>query len=159
MIFFQKLKKKDHRLSDRLFSDKSASNTSINSVGSIDSLNFDDSLAETSLKKSLSNSEINSLSEQEFLDSGLHETRSLNEVDNLTIRISPEKVINLPSLTDAQVRAITGLILKFLTLSVTPPWFELKKCFVFWKSYFIQLIIIKLKRLLMQLGFTFPKPS
>ncbi|XP_060582022.1 rab GTPase-binding effector protein 1-like [Ruditapes philippinarum] len=104
----KKLKKKELRLSDRLFSDKSASNTSINSVGSIDSLNFDDSLAETSLKKSLSNSEINSLSEQEFLDSGLHETQSLSEVDNLTIRISPEKVINLPSLTDAQVRAITA---------------------------------------------------
>ena len=29
-------------------------------------------------------------------------------MDNLTIRISPEKVINLPSLTEAQVRAITG---------------------------------------------------
>jgi hypothetical protein len=112
LSFFQKLKRKELRLSDRLFSDKSASNTSINSVGSIDSLNFDDSLAETSLKKSLSNSEINSLSEQEFLDSGLHETQSLSEVDNLTIRISPEKVINLPSLTDAQVRAITGWILK-----------------------------------------------
>lgn len=104
----KKLKRKDLRLSDRLLlSDKSASNTSINSVGSVDSLQFDDSLAETSLKKSLSNSELNSLSEQEFMDSGVHETRSLNEMDNLTIRISPEKVINLPSLTEAQVRAIT----------------------------------------------------
>ncbi|XP_053376011.1 rab GTPase-binding effector protein 1-like isoform X2 [Mercenaria mercenaria] len=104
----KKFKKKEARLSERLFSDKSASNTSINSVGSIDSLNFDDSLAEPSLKKSLSNSELNSLSEQEFLDSGVHETRSLNEMDNLTIRISPEKVINLPSLTEAQVKAITA---------------------------------------------------
>ncbi|BFZ04743.1 hypothetical protein BsWGS_07781 [Bradybaena similaris] len=54
-----------------------------------------------------------------FLDSGTHETRSLNEADGVlrdrresiegmtTIRISPEKVLNLPSLTAAQLKAIT----------------------------------------------------
>lgn len=88
--------------------DISESNTSINSIASGDSLTFDDSLADTSMKKSLSNSEISSLNDQDYLDSGVHETRSLNEMDNMTIRISPEKVINLPSLTEAQVRAITG---------------------------------------------------
>lgn len=106
----QKLKKKDGKLVDRLLPshDRSSSNVSINSVGSGDSFNFDDSLADSSLKKSLSDLELNSLSEQEFLDSGAPDTQSLNEVDNLTIRISPEKVINLPHLTEAQVKAITG---------------------------------------------------
>ncbi|XP_059165914.1 rab GTPase-binding effector protein 1-like isoform X1 [Physella acuta] len=54
-----------------------------------------------------------------FLDSGVHETRSLNEADGIlrgsqdsiegmtTIRISPEKILNLPSLTAAQLKAIT----------------------------------------------------
>ncbi|XP_052800812.1 rab GTPase-binding effector protein 1-like isoform X2 [Mya arenaria] len=105
----KKLRKKDPKLLD-LSRDHSVSNTSINSTASLDSFAFDDSsLAEpipASLKKSHSNSEIASLSEQDLIDGGAHETRSLNEADNLTIRISPEKVINLPSLTEAQVRAI-----------------------------------------------------
>ncbi|CAG5124695.1 unnamed protein product, partial [Candidula unifasciata] len=54
-----------------------------------------------------------------FLDSGSHETHSLNEADGVlrdrresiegmtTIRISPEKVLNLPSLTAAQLKSIT----------------------------------------------------
>lgn len=104
---FQKLKKKDNKVLERV-ADISESNTSINSITSGDSLTFDDSLADTSLKKSLSNSEISSVAEQDLIDSSVHETRSLNEMDNMTIRISPEKVINLPSLTEAQVRAITG---------------------------------------------------
>ncbi|KAL4223722.1 growth factor [Mactra antiquata] len=105
----RKSKKKDGKLVDRLFPshDRSSSNVSINSVESTDSFTFDDSLADSSLKKSLSDLELNSLSEQELLDSSALETRSLNEVDNMTIRISPEKVINLPSLTEAQVKAIT----------------------------------------------------
>lgn len=104
----KKLKRKDMKQAGQLLSeDKSESITSINSVGSTDSLTFDESsIAEPSLKKSHSNLEINSMSE-DFLDSGVHETRSLNEADNMTIRISPEKVINLPSLTEAQVKAIT----------------------------------------------------
>lgn len=106
---FQKLKKKGNKTLERVM-DISKSNSSINSITSGDSLTFDDSLADTSLKKSLSNSEISSLTEQDFIDNSEHETRSLNEVDNLTIRISPEKVINLPSLTEAQVRAITGTV-------------------------------------------------
>ncbi|KAH9515131.1 hypothetical protein Btru_019283 [Bulinus truncatus] len=54
-----------------------------------------------------------------FLDSATHETRSLNESDGAlrgsmdsiegmtTIRISPEKVLNLPALSAAQLKAIT----------------------------------------------------
>jgi len=104
---FQKLKKKGNKALGRV-TDISESNTSINSIISGDSLTFDDSLADASLKKSVSNSEISSLAEQDYIDNSEHDTRSLNEMDNLTIRISPEKVINLPSLTEAQVRAITG---------------------------------------------------
>ena len=66
---------------------------------------------ETGLKKSHSDLEISSISEHEFLDSGVqdHETRSLHDVESVTsVRISPEKVINVHSLTEAQVRAITG---------------------------------------------------
>ena len=85
------------------------SSTSVNSTASQDSLNFDDSLAETAgLTKSHSNLEICSMSEQDYINSSVQETRSLSEMDNLTIRISPEKVINLPSLTEAQVKSITG---------------------------------------------------
>ena len=85
------------------------SSTSVNSGTSQDSLNFDDSLAETAgLTKSHSNLEISSMTEQDYINSSAQETRSLSEMDNLTIRISPEKVINLPSLTEAQVKAITG---------------------------------------------------
>ena len=98
---------------EKLLRDKSESNTSVNSCGSGD-FSFDDSsLLETGLKKAHSNLEISSISEQEFLDSGVHdhETRSLQDAESLTsIRISPEKVINLPSLTEAQVRSITGKI-------------------------------------------------
>ncbi|WAR04005.1 RABE1-like protein [Mya arenaria] len=109
----KKLRKKDPKLLD-LSRDHSVSNTSINSTASLDSFAFDDSsLAEpipASLKKSHSNSEIASLSEQDLIDGGAHETRSLNEADNLTIRISPEKVINLPSLTEAQNEARKSLV-------------------------------------------------
>ena len=92
------------------------SSTSVNSTASQDSLNFDDSLAETAgLTKSHSNLEICSMSEQDYINSSVQETRSLSEMDNLTIRISPEKVINLPSLTEAQVKSITG---KYFYLSI-----------------------------------------
>ncbi|XP_055861361.1 rab GTPase-binding effector protein 1-like isoform X1 [Biomphalaria glabrata] len=54
-----------------------------------------------------------------FLESSTHETRSLNEADGVlrgsmdsiegmtTVRISPEKVLNLPALSAAQLKAIT----------------------------------------------------
>ena len=103
-------KKKENKLLDKLIRGKSTSSTSVNSTASQDSLNFDDSLAETaSLTKSHSNLEISTMSEQDFVNSSAQETRSLSEMDNLTIRISPEKVINLPSLTEAQVKSITGM--------------------------------------------------
>ena len=102
-------KKKENKLLDKLVRGKSASSTSVNSTNSQDSLNFDDSLAEVaSLTKSHSNLEISTMTEADFINSSVQETRSLCDMDNLTIRISPEKVINLPSLTEAQVKAITG---------------------------------------------------
>ncbi|CAL1528515.1 unnamed protein product [Lymnaea stagnalis] len=66
----------------------------------------------TEVRRSASSSDIHDGFEGDddaiFLDSGLHETRSLNEADGMTtIRISPEKVLNLPSLTAAQLKAIT----------------------------------------------------
>ncbi|XP_052246058.1 rab GTPase-binding effector protein 1-like isoform X2 [Dreissena polymorpha] len=87
--------------------DKSMSNTSLNSNASLDSLQFDYSVTDTSLKKSHSNLDINLLSDQDYFDSSLHETKSLTEMDNLTVRISPEKVIQVPLLNEAQMRAIT----------------------------------------------------
>lgn len=102
-------KKKENKLLDKLVRGKSTSSTSVNSTNSQDSLNFDDSLAEAaSLTKSHSNLEISTLTDQDYVNSSIQETRSLSDMDNLTIRISPEKVINLPSLTEAQVKAITG---------------------------------------------------
>ncbi|RUS84817.1 hypothetical protein EGW08_007432 [Elysia chlorotica] len=72
-------------------------------------------------KKSSSSSEISSSAENGvFLDSGIHpDCRSLNDADGAlrgsresiegmtAVRISPEKVLNLPSLSAAQMKAIT----------------------------------------------------
>ncbi|KAL3857529.1 hypothetical protein ACJMK2_012189 [Sinanodonta woodiana] len=104
-----KIKKKEAKLQAKLFKGKSESKGSLNSVASEDLGNFDDSMGDISLKKSASSSEISRLDDDDFPDSSLHETRSLNEVDSSfsSIRISPEKVINLPLLSEAQLKAIT----------------------------------------------------
>ncbi|KAL5016860.1 hypothetical protein ScPMuIL_006449 [Solemya velum] len=104
-----KLKIKEAKAQAKMKKTKSVSKGSINSnTGSVDDLlNFEEGL-ENSIKRSLSSSEILQISEKDnFVDSGVHETRSLHEVDGMTLRISPDKVINMPSLTDDQMRAIT----------------------------------------------------
>lgn len=101
-------KKIESRLHDSLLIDINKSTTSLNSVGSENSFDFDDSFAaESVVKKSHSTLDIPSVADLDTVESSIYETKSLTEMDNLTIRISPEKVINLPSLTEAQVRAIT----------------------------------------------------
>ncbi|GFR74029.1 rab GTPase-binding effector protein 1-like [Elysia marginata] len=77
--------------------------------------------ATSGVKKSSSSSEISrGLENGVFLDSGIHpDCRSLNDADGVSrgsqesiegmtaVRISPEKVLNLPSLSAAQMKAIT----------------------------------------------------
>ncbi|XP_005107498.1 rab GTPase-binding effector protein 1 isoform X2 [Aplysia californica] len=79
------------------------------------------SAQQQTLKRSSSSCEMSEVRDEDeeaaiFLDSGVHETRSLNEADGVlrgsregltAVRISPEKVLNLPSLTAAQMKAIT----------------------------------------------------
>ena len=62
------------------------------------------------LHRAHSSSELPGANGEQFADSSIHETRSLCEADGMTIRISPEKVLTLPSasLTAAQTKAITG---------------------------------------------------
>lgn len=60
-----------------------------------------------SVKKSFSSSDVSDIHGQDFLDSNLLGTPMSESMSN-TIRISPEKTITLPSLTEAQLRAITG---------------------------------------------------
>lgn len=59
-----------------------------------------------SVKKSFSSSDVSDIQGQDFLDSNLLGTPMSESMSN-TIRISPEKTITLPSLTEAQLRAIT----------------------------------------------------
>ncbi|KAK7487813.1 hypothetical protein BaRGS_00020954 [Batillaria attramentaria] len=84
------------------------------SKGSLASANSDEigqfeTLDDAGFRRRHSSSELTGLGSEHLADSVLHETRSLNEVDGMTIRISPEKVLNLPSasLTAAQTKAIT----------------------------------------------------
>lgn len=82
---------------------QSRSNASLISNTSEELIPFDVS-ADDEIRKSLSSPDINF--DDKFLDSGVHD--SLSEVDGMTIRISPDKVLNLPSLTEAQMKSITG---------------------------------------------------
>ncbi|ESO97854.1 hypothetical protein LOTGIDRAFT_228394 [Lottia gigantea] len=81
------------------------------SKASLDSTNSDEvDLIDSEVHPSLSTSELSLLSEDKFLDSGIHDTRSLSDLDTTTtVRISPDKVLNLPTLTEAQMKAITDL--------------------------------------------------
>lgn len=92
--------------SDKLKSQSKGSLTSANS----DEIGQFDVLDSGSLHRAHSSSELRGANGDQFADSGVHETRSLCEADGMTIRISPEKVLTLPSasLTAAQTKAITG---------------------------------------------------
>ncbi|XP_070204148.1 rab GTPase-binding effector protein 1-like isoform X2 [Littorina saxatilis] len=61
------------------------------------------------MQRAHSSSELADANGERFADSGIHETRSLCDADGMTIRISPEKVLTLPSasLTAAMTKAIT----------------------------------------------------
>ncbi|CAH1801364.1 unnamed protein product [Owenia fusiformis] len=84
---------------------KVASKTSIASTKSEDLMKLSDTELDPSdiMKKSSSGSEY-SRHDDFLLDSGVHDTRSLSEVDGM--RMSPDKYISVPGLTDAQHRAI-----------------------------------------------------
>ncbi|KAK6190582.1 hypothetical protein SNE40_002416 [Patella caerulea] len=81
------------------------------SKASLASNNSDDvDLLSNDVPPSLSNSDLNLIADEKFLDSGIHDTKSLGDLETTTtVRISPDKVLNLPSLTDAQMKAITDL--------------------------------------------------
>ena len=85
------------------------------SKGSLTSANSDEIgqfevLDDGGLQRAHSSSELRGPEGDQLANSGIHETRSLCEADGMTIRISPEKVLTLPSasLTAAQTKAITG---------------------------------------------------
>lgn len=79
--------------------------TSPSASSSLIDLTVEDNL-NASVKKSFSSSDVSDVHGQEFLDTNLLGTPSNDSVSN-TIRISPEKTITLPSLTEAQLRSIT----------------------------------------------------
>ncbi|XP_046374469.1 rab GTPase-binding effector protein 1-like isoform X1 [Haliotis rufescens] len=95
-------KEKLKRRPNVLDKSQSRSNASLISNTSEELIPFDVS-ADDEIRKSLSSPDINF--DDKFLDSGVHD--SLSEVDGMTIRISPDKVLNLPSLTEAQMKSIT----------------------------------------------------
>ncbi|KAL8599973.1 hypothetical protein ACOMHN_038972 [Nucella lapillus] len=92
---------------DKLKSQSRGSLTSANSdeIGQFEMLEDDGGLHHLHS----ASSELRGPEGDRFADSGIHETRSLGEADGMTIRISPEKVLTLPSasLTAAQTKAIT----------------------------------------------------
>ena len=71
---------------------------------------LDEMLASGSLPRSQSNNSFSSLpGAREPADcGGAHEVRSLQEEAASALRSSPDKVLSIPSLTEAQQRAITG---------------------------------------------------
>ncbi|GFO20972.1 Rab GTPase-binding effector protein 1 [Plakobranchus ocellatus] len=111
---------------ERLKSEESSSGSRLHSqtggnTGAATSISYADGV-----KRSASSSEISSHSARAgsedgmFLDSGIHpDSHSLNDADGIlrgsresiegmtAVRISPEKVLNLPSLSAAQMKAIT----------------------------------------------------
>lgn len=80
------------------------SHNSINSVQSDELLKFEqETMKSTGLTKSYSSSQISD--GDKLADSGVHETRSLQE-EGATVRASPDKVMSAPGLTEAQQRAL-----------------------------------------------------
>ena len=62
------------------------------------------------MPRSQSNQSFSSITKELLVDSGvLSDTRSLSDEAG-TLRQSPEKTMNIPSLTEAQQRAITGWV-------------------------------------------------
>ncbi|XP_041347678.1 rab GTPase-binding effector protein 1-like [Gigantopelta aegis] len=93
----EQLQQKPSARMDSIERSHSPSTLSINS----EDIRFDDEI-----KKSLSSSDIH-LDDKLLDGAGEHEGRLLSEVDGITVRISPDKIINLPSLTEAQMKSIT----------------------------------------------------
>ena len=100
MFPLQKLKVKEAKLLNNLMKkEKSSSNTSLNSVKSDDSRLFEDSINQTGSDLDISRAGTDTVD-------NVYEPSS--PVETMTVRISPDKIIKIPSLTTAQVKAITG---------------------------------------------------
>ena len=91
---------------DRLKSPSKGSLTSANS----DDIGHFDAFDSSALERTPSNSELHSDRDSLRDNSSLAETLSLGGDDGMTIRISPEKTLTLPSasLTAAQAKALIG---------------------------------------------------